>query len=504
MIQSAPRRSGVLLPAASLPSRFGIGGIGREAFAFADRLAEAGQQLWQVLPLGTPDFVHSPYASPSAFAGNPYLLDMYALAQDGLLSPRDVQNKEGEIPAGRLDYRRGEAVKGELLRRAYAAFRGNEGEEYEAFCRRERHWLADFALYDALKTYFGGRPFWQWEEGARCRRPAALRRYRQMLSEEIGFCTFTQYLFSVQMGRLREYLSRRGIALMGDIPFYVARDSADVWAHPELFLLHEDLTPRLVAGVPPDYFSAEGQLWGNPVYDWSRAEEDGYRWWIRRLTRCAGLYDVTRLDHFRAFDSYYTVRASAKTARVGRWRRGPGEAFFDAVRRKLPGISLVAEDLGQLFPSVHTLRRSLGMPGMRVLQFAFDGDAANPFLPHNYDADTVAYLGTHDNDTSVGVWEKMDGGSRAYASSYLGIRQDASPREAVRAMMRAVSASAADTVIFTVQDLEGQGSEARINTPSRVGGCWEYVCGPEVLSEDAFTYLKNITRLYGRWRDHHE
>lgn len=496
------RRSGVLLPAASLPSRFGAGDFGSAARAFAVQLGEAGQRIWQVLPLTVPDFVHSPYASPSAFAGNPLLIDPMQLAADGLLRVQDAQAWERQ-PAGRADYAYAARAREALLRQAYRSFAGSgRCASYDAFLARERYWLEDYVLFDALKARFGGKPFWEWQhEGARLHRPAALRPLAQEMAEELDFRRFVQYVFDTQLSGLRAFLSERGIALLGDIPFYVARDSADVWAHPELFLLREDRTPRLVAGVPPDYFSQDGQLWGNPVYDWERAAEDGYAWWLRRLARCARMYDATRLDHFRAFDSYYTVRAAAKTARTGRWRRGPGKAFFDAVKMKLPALSLIAEDLGDLSPSVEALRRYTGMPGMRVMQFAFGGGADNAFLPHNYERNTVVYPGTHDNDTTAGWWASLGERERSHAASYLGISPAAAPAEAARRLTAAASASVADTAIFTVQDLTGAGSEARINTPSQAGGCWEYAAREPVMPDGALAYLKSITRLYGRWEE---
>lgn len=493
------RQSGLLLPLASLPSRWGIGGMGAEADAFADLLAASRQHLWQVLPLTVPDFVHSPYASPSAFAGNPLLIDIPALASDGLIGPSDAA-PPSESPFSSIAYGFAEQEKMSRLRRACANFLSGGGDaSFEEFCRREADWLEDFALFDALKAHFGGAAFPLWpDEGARMHDESALARWREILAGEIHFRRFAQYIFDRQLRALRGRLSGRGIRLIGDIPFYVAHDSADVWAHPQLFCLRDDRSPRLAAGVPPDFFAQRGQLWGNPIYDWGRMAADGYDYWMRRLERCAGMYDITRLDHFRALDSYYTVRGGAEDAAKGRWRRGPGRAFFTALRHRLPDMELIAEDLGELGESVHRLRRESGLPGMRVMQFAFGEGADNAFLPHNFERKTVCYLGTHDNDTTAGWWQNLTGDARVHAARYLGISTTAAARDAVRRMMEAASASVADTVIFTVQDLSAAPGRDRINTPSQIGGCWLYAAPEEFASEEDARRLAELTALYGR------
>ena len=487
------RRSGVLLPIASLPSRFGVGGMGKRARDFADLLSASGQSVWQVLPLAIPDFVHSPYASPSAFAGDPLLIDPAELVKDGFLTKEEIDSAAG--PLAKTDYSRAASVKGDLLCRAYRRFSENSTDEmreaFDAFCESARPWLSDFALFDAIRTSRGGAPLWEWEEELRIRRRSAIERTASALAEEIRYRKFLQFLFQRQLFALRAYLAERGISLLGDIPFYVSADSADVWTHPELF------SDRDVAGVPPDFFTAEGQLWGNPIYDWDRMATDGYAWFIKRLERCAEMYDEIRLDHFRAFDSYYAIPAEAKTAKTGEWRRGPGRSFFDVLYEKMPDISLIAEDLGDITPDVIALREYARIPGMRILQFAFGGGADHAFLPHNYDRRTVVYLGTHDNDTAAGWWHLADAETKKNAAAYLGITPDADDKTAVRTMMKAASASVADTVIFTLQDILVEGSEARINTPAKIGGCWEYTA-PETLGEEDFAYLREITALYGR------
>ena len=489
----ARRTSGVLLPVTALPSRFGAGDLGGAARAFGETLFAAEQSIWQVLPLGEVDAVGSPYASPSAFAGNARLIDPWGLTGDGLLSAAEVRAWE-RMPGRVTDPAYAARCRAALLPRAYAAFTG--GADYEAFLARERYWLKDYALFDALKEHFGGAPFFSWEEGARRRERAYLRDFAEANREKIAYRYFMQYVFDRQLASLRAYLAARGITLLGDIPFYVAPDSADVWAHPELFSLTARGRVRLAAGVPPDYFSPLGQLWGNPVYDWDAAAEDGYRWWLARLSRARRMYGALRLDHFRAFDSYYTVRLPASDARTGRWRRGPGRPFFDAVARRVPDLALLAEDLGGVTPGVHELRRYAGIPGMRVMQFAFGAGADNAFLPHNYARETAAYLGTHDNDTTARWWRLLDAPVRAHAAEYLGIPASSPPREAVVRMIGTLSASVADTVIFTVQDLTGVGE--RINTPGVTEGSWRYAAREEVLDADAAALLLRVTRLYGR------
>ncbi len=493
------RESGILLPMASLPSGWGIGSLGAEAILFADFLAGAGQSIWQVLPLTVPDFVHSPYASPSAFAGNPMLIDPASLAEQGLLSPAEAIPPAG-ADTGHVDYGFAAREKERVLRRAYLSFRESPPAAYGEFLQKEAHWLSGYALFAAIKGYHGGRPWWLWEDGIRLRRAEEINRFREELAEEIRFTEFCQYIFSMQLAALRARLRERGITLMGDIPFYVAHDSADVWENPTLFALRGDGSVRLAAGVPPDFFSARGQLWGNPVYEWEKMAADGYEFWMRRLTRCGEMYGAVRLDHFRALDSYYTIPGGAPDASSGEWREGPGRAFMDAVRRRMPGLILIAEDLGELTPGVHALRRYAGIPGMRVMQFAFGGGADDPFLPHNYERNTAAYLGTHDNDTTAGWWESVGAAQRRRAAAYLGIGQRASAKTATRAMMRMLSASAADRVIFTLADVGAAGSDARINTPGVGHGCWQYRAAEGFASASDAEFLREITEIYGRKR----
>ncbi|MCI8387694.1 MAG: 4-alpha-glucanotransferase [Clostridiales bacterium] len=490
------RKSGVLLPLTALPTRYGIGGFGREAREFARMLADSGQSVWQILPLGITDFVHSPYASPSAFAGNPLLCDAEWLYERGLITRGELDEHRHE-PFKVCDYEYAAKVKGKLLRSAFARFRLlPESAGYRTFILREGYWLDEFALFDMLKERFGRLPYWRWDEDIRLHRACAVKKCMKLFADEIEFRRFTQYIFDCQNRELRAYLDELGISLLGDIPFYVARDSADVWSHPELFSLDDDRTPKLVAGVPPDFFSEDGQLWGNPTYRWRELRDSGYKWWIKRLERCQRMYDITRLDHFRAFDSYYAIPAKAKTAKCGRWKHGPGRDFFDCLYSKLPEIKLIAEDLGDIGKSVVKLREYARLNGMKVMQFAFDG-SDNEFLPHNYERNSVVYLGTHDNDTTAGWIHGLDDSSRRAVCDYLDIDVDSRDEEIVRRMMMAASMSSAELCIFSLQDLRCESSEMRINTPSKVGGCWMYNAGE--INTETFHYLKQITMLYGRY-----
>lgn len=480
------RCSGILLPVASLPAPAGIGNVGRAARTFVDFLVECGQRVWQILPLQIPDDAHSPYASPSAFASFPLLIDPEGLVDDGLLSSKEIRFSQTD--ASRIRYRMAEAQLTPLFRRAWASFQNGGGEssaEYRHFCRKERYWLTDFARHAALQKYCGGQRMPAYADSFRrkfCRAP---------IREEMRYQIFLQFILEKQLAALRDYRARRGILLCGDIPFYVAKNSADVWRYPEFFQL------SLAAGVPPDDFCAAGQLWGSPIYRFSRMQADGFSWWIHRFARCAQLYDLTRLDHFRALDSFYAVPAHASDARHGQWLRGPGDRFLHAVQQALPSLSLIAEDLGVIPPSLRLLRERHGIPGMRVLHFAFGEGADNPFLPHLYERNTVVYLGTHDNDTTAGFWESAPDDVRRHAADYLGIRPDTETNTAVRHMMMSAASSVADVVIFTLQDLSC--TKERINTPGASSGCWEYAAPAGWASREGIAFLQNITRLYGRW-----
>ncbi|HEV8254796.1 MAG TPA: 4-alpha-glucanotransferase [Vicinamibacteria bacterium] len=501
------RKSGILLHPTSLPGPFGIGDLGPEAHGFVDFLAAAGQRLWQVLPLGPTGFGDSPYQSFSAFAGNPLLISPQRLVQDGLIDEAEL--KPPAFAPDAVDYGAVIEFKLPLLERAFRRFKEHAApaarRAFAAFRRRQAGWLDDYALFAALKEAHGGAAWNEWEEEIALRRPAALARWRERASAAVEARQFWQYHFFRQWAALKRRAARAGVEVMGDVPIFVAQDSADVWAHPELFQLGEDGTPAAVAGVPPDYFSETGQLWGNPLYRWDVMAETGYRWWIDRLRAILDVVDVVRLDHFRGFESYWAVPAGEETAINGRWVKGPGDALFDALRNALGRLPIVAENLGVITPEVEALRERFSLPGMAVLQFAFGGgDADSDFLPHNYTRDRVVYTGTHDNDTTVGWWMAGAGDTtrtddqaereRAFAKKYLAT----DGWEIHWAFIRAALASVADLAIVPLQDVLGQGSEARMNLPARAEGNWRWRFRSGALTPEIRDRLRELAVIYGR------
>jgi 4-alpha-glucanotransferase len=504
------RRSGVLLHPTSLPGPHGAGDLGGAAHRFASWLAEAGQRLWQVLPLGPTGYGDSPYQALSGRAGNPLLVSLEVLRNEGWLEDADLAGAPaGDGAAAELHAALG--WKRARLARAAAAFaRGARGEtsaDLEAFRAREAAWLPDWALFAVLKESHGGRPWTEWPAPLARRDPAALDAARARHAEETFAEEFAQWCFFRQWSALRDRCRALGVALMGDVPIYVAHDSVEVWTRPELFRLDARGHPAAVAGVPPDYFSASGQLWGNPLYDWDAVARDGWRFWIERVRGALALVDRIRLDHFRGFEAYWEVPAGADTAAAGRWVPGPGAAVFEALERALGPLPFVAENLGVITPEVEALRRRFGLPGMAILQFAFGDDPQAPtFQPHNYARDTVAYTGTHDNDTTVGWWEGGAGDSvrtvedvareKAFALAYLGT----DGREMHWVMIRALLASVADTAVVPLQDVLGLGSEARMNTPATLGGNWRWRFREEALGAGHAARLAALARLYGRAR----
>ena len=504
----APRTSGLLLHPSSLPGPWGIGDLGPEARAFVEFLAGAKQGLWQVLPLGPTGYGDSPYQCFSAFAGNPLLVSLDDLVERGLLAKSALASPPA-FPEGSVDFEAAQRFKLPLLAKAFQAFESEAEaqarEAFAAFCATSTHWLDDFALFMALKAENKGRPWHRWPRALAVREPPALEEARTRLAPRIASLRFTQYLFFDQWRGVHAACRRRGIRVMGDIPIFVAHDSADVWAHPELFYLAADGHPSFVAGVPPDYFSATGQLWGNPLYRWDVIARNGYQWWIERFRDTLDLVDVVRLDHFRGFEAYWEVPGGAKTAIGGRWVKGPGAALFDALQGALGSLPIVAENLGVITPEVEALRERFGFPGMAILQFAFGNDSsADGFKPHNYARNLVVYTGTHDNDTIAGWWSAGVGDStrtqeevedeKALTRLYLGT----DGTEIHWVFVRAALASVADAAIVPVPDLLGLGSEARMNLPGRGGGNWGWRMEEGQLSETLRKRLGRLTEIYGR------
>ncbi len=495
------RASGVLLPVTSLPSPYGIGDLGPAAFAWVDRLHEAGQRWWQALPLGPTGYGDSPYQSLSSFAGNELLISPDGLIDDGLLRAADCAGQAFSPTA--VEYEKVVPFKVRMLETAWSRFSAGARPDlrpaYERFCQAHGLWLDDYALFRALKARYNGACYLDWPAGLVRRTPAALARARQEVANEIELVRFAQFLLSRQAQRLEQHAHDRGVRLIGDLPFFVSPDSSDVWANPELFVLGKDHRPTVVAGVPPDYFSADGQLWSNPVYDWDALRQSGYRWCLERLRALLAQVNVIRLDHFRAFAAAWHVPADASTARVGQWVSGPGAEFFRAVEKELGTLPFIAEDLGLITPDVTALREEFRLPGMRVLQFAFDGKADNPHLPDNYVANTIAYTGTHDNATTRGWYEALSAPEQQTVWKWLG-RSPGAAAEVAPALLRLAWESVAALAIAPLQDLLNLGNEARMNVPGRGEGNWRWRCTEEMLSTRAFEWLSDLTNTSGRSR----
>ncbi len=493
MIQD--RGSGLLLHVTSLPSRYGIGDVGPEALKWIDRLAAAGQSWWQSLPLGPTGYGNSPYQPLSSLAGNELLASPDWLMEDGLLRPSDCQARS--FPDGEVDYDVVIPFKHQLLEKAWANFQAGSRSDlraaYEQFSNDQAHWLDDYALFRALKDKFRGAYYLEWPPELLQRDPAALENVRRELADQVGLARFVQFLLYRQADRLKTHAQEKGVKLIGDLPFFVSPDSSDVWANPELFLLDEQRRPRFVAGVPPDYFSAQGQLWGNPIYNWKALRETGYRWWIGRLRALLTHVDVIRLDHFRAFAAAWHVPAGAATAQVGNWVPGPGAEFFNAVQKELSDLPFIAEDLGMITRDVYALRDQFQLPGMRVLQFAFDGHSDNPHLPQNYVSNTVVYTGTHDNPTTRGWFEDLPEDQRQNLWKALK-RPAGTTRDAAPELMRLAWTSQAALAMAPLQDLLNLGKEARMNVPGRSEGNWRWRCTEDMLNDPAFEWVGGLTK----------
>lgn len=490
------RKSGILLHPTSLPGPGGIGSLGDDAYRFVDFLRHAGQSLWQVLPLGPTGYGNSPYSCYSAFAGNPLLISLETIAEEGDLDPADMI---AETPADRVDYQLVESCKCGLLSQAAANFFAAADlprkQEFWHFCDTT-FWLHDYALFMALKGHYKAKNWRSWPERIARRHPEAIEDLSRQLGPTIGEQKYLQWQFFRQWQRLKAYANARDIAIIGDIPIFVAYDSADVWANPHLFHLDESGRPTVVAGVPPDYFSKTGQLWGNPLYNWDRMAAKGFGWWVARLKNDLVLYDMVRVDHFRGFESYWEVPAGARTAVHGRWVQGPGDALFHAMLSALGPLPIIAEDLGVITPAVEALRDRFGFPGMKILQFAFGSDPGNPYLPHNHVRDCVVYTGTHDNDTTAGWFASIGEKERSHVCRYLHIAGDEMPW----ALVRAALASVAHTAVVPLQDILALGGEARMNVPGVAAGNWSWRYPAGALDERLAGRLRELTELYGRAR----
>lgn len=489
------RASGILLHISSLSSPYGIGTLGKEAFDFIDFLKNSGQSYWQMLPIGPTSYGDSPYQSFSSFAGNPYFIDFRILTKQGLLKKSDYHNIDWGDDPEKVDYGKLYKNRFKVLRIAYQNFIKNIPDDFDKFCNDNAFWLHDFALFMALKDENGGKAWESWPKPLVIRELHELEIAEKRLKNDILFYKMQQYLFYSQWNDVRSYAHKNGISIIGDLPIYVAKDSADVWSEPQQFQLDKDYNCTAVAGCPPDAFSDDGQLWGNPLYDWQFMKKDGYSWWCRRMEYYHKLFDIIRIDHFRGFDSYFSIPAADKTAKNGKWKKGPGMALFRAIRKTLGEIPIIAEDLGYLTPSVRKLLKDSGYPGMKVLQFAFDSREESNYLPHLYPKNCVVYTGTHDNDTILGWIETAPSEDVKFAKQYMRLND----LEGYNwGMMKTALASEADTAILMMQDFLGLGSFARMNTPSTLGGNWQWRVKGECLNPWLSEIIYENVKVYSR------
>lgn len=489
------RTSGVLMPISSLPSPYGIGTMGETARKFVDFLKKGGQTYWQILPICPTSYGDSPYQSFSSFAGNPYFIDLELLCRDKLLTEEECESFDWGGSEQYVDYGTMYISRYALLRKAYVRFAERLPRDYTQFCESQSEWLDEYALFMALKDANDGKAWSEWDEDLKYHREEALEEARTAHAENIDFYKMLQYLFFKQWRELKAYANENGIEIIGDVPIYVSGDSADVWANPEQFYLDEERNPIEVAGCPPDAFSEDGQLWGNPLFRWDVMKQDGYTWWTKRIAAMAKLYDIVRIDHFRGFDSYYAIPAEDDTAKNGKWRQGPGMDLFRVLEQKLGKLPIIVEDLGFLTPSVQQLLKDSGFPGMKVVQFAFDSREGSDYLPHNYPQKCVVYTGTHDNDTCLGWMETAPKESVKFAKEYLNLTK----KEGYNwGMMRGAWASVADMAIVTMQDLIGLDTSARVNTPSTLGDNWKWRATAEQIDNKLAKKLYKYTQMYGR------
>ena len=489
------RSSGILMHISSLPNAYGIGTFGREAYEFIDFLELAGQKYWQILPLGPTGYGDSPYQSFSSFAGNPYFIDFEILEKEGLLYSAEYKDIDFGSYIDSVDYEKIFNYKLPILRLAFERGKNQYSLQIEEFQKENKDWLEDYAFYMAVKVYFDLRSWQEWDDDIKLRIPKAIKRYKEELREEIQFWIFLQYIFFKQWCDVKVYANEKGINIIGDIPIYVAEDSADTWANSELFVLDQNKCPLVVAGCPPDAFSKTGQLWGNPIYDWEALKKRNYDWWIKRIKASYKLYDLIRIDHFRGFESYWEIPYGDLTAEKGRWVKGPGIEIFHALKKELGELPIIAEDLGFLTEDVIQLRKDTGYPGMKVLQFAFDTKEESDYLPHHYDTNSVVYTGTHDNDTVKGWFKTADPAEVSHAIDYLKLQEEEGYHWG---FIRGAWSSVSYLAIAQMQDFLGLGSEARMNTPSTLGCNWKWRVEKEELSPELAHKISQITKLYGR------
>ena len=493
------RSSGILFHPTSLPGKYGIGTLGKEAYAFIDFLKKSKQKLWQIFPLGPTGYGDSPYQSFSSFAGNPYLIDFDLLIEAHLLSEEDLRDVFFGDNEEYIDYGAIYNQKYPLLRKAYENFKSSDNHEMrenlEHFKRENASWLNDYSLYISLKNHFNGLPWNEWAHDIKNREHGAMEHYKNELADDIEYHNFIQFLFFKQWGDVKRYANENGIKIIGDIPIFVAADSSDAWANPEIFLFDEERKPVKVAGVPPDYFSATGQLWGNPLYNWQKLKETNYSWWVERVRANLSTCDIIRIDHFRGFEAYWAVPYGDDTAINGQWEPGPGIDLFNAIKSQLGELPIIAEDLGLMTQGVIDLREATGFPGMKILGFAFDSGEENDYLPHTYTKNCVVYTGTHDNDTLIGWFQKAKEEDRQFARDYLNSRSDDKIHwDAIRGAWSSV----ANMAISPVQDFLGLGSEARINTPGVAAGNWQWRLKHGVLTDELADRIAKLTKVYSR------
>ena len=477
----------------SLPSDYGIGTMGKEAYKFVDFLYEAKQRCWQILPLGPTSYGDSPYQSFSTNAGNPYFIDLDILQEEGLLKKSDYSSLNWGKDNKKTDYETIYNNRFKVLRKAFKRFKENVPNEFYNFLHKNEKWISNYAMFMSIKDENDGKSWLIWDDSLRKRDSHALWEFNSAHEDDIMFWEFLQFKFFEQWEKLKKYANDKGISIIGDIPIYVALDSAEVWVYPDLFELDNDLIPTAVAGCPPDAFSPTGQLWGNPLYRWQRHKEFGYNWWIDRIKAATELYDIVRIDHFRGFEGYYSIPYGDETAEHGQWLKGPGMELFGAVRNALGDLPIIAEDLGFLTEDVHRLLRDSGFPGMKVLEFAFDPREESNYLPHTYTSNSVVYVGTHDNDTILGWLDDLDKDTIEFCKKYIDADDDI-----VWKMIKTAMASVSDTAIIQMQDYLELGSEARMNIPSTLGGNWEWRMGKRDATKKLAKKIADMTRTYGR------